>query len=97
MTIAFILKAVPWLLGLAGIVFGLFRHQQAKTATAQADEAKAAATAQIRTAQVSEAQANTKAAQSGAAAQAARIAADNAAAAQSPQEVKNALDPWTRQ
>jgi len=96
MTISLILHALPWLLGAAGVVFGLFRHQQAKTATAQADEAKAAATAQVRTQQVAEAQANTNAAQAGAAANQTAVETHNDVAAQTPAEVKNALDAWTK-
>lgn len=37
MTIAAVLlKFGPWVLGLLGVLFGAFRHQQAKTATAEA-------------------------------------------------------------
>ncbi|WP_150664651.1 hypothetical protein [Pandoraea commovens] len=39
MTIAaLLLKFGPWVLGLLGVLFGAFRHQQAKTATAEAGQ-----------------------------------------------------------
>lgn len=34
--VALLLKFGPWMLGILGILFGAFRHQQAKTATAEA-------------------------------------------------------------
>lgn len=36
--VAMLLKFGPWVLGLLGILFGMFRHQQAKTATAEAGQ-----------------------------------------------------------
>lgn len=36
--IALLLKFGPWVLGIIGILFGAFRHQQAKTATAEAGQ-----------------------------------------------------------
>lgn len=36
--IGMLLKFGPWVLGLLGILFGAFRHQQAKTATAEAGQ-----------------------------------------------------------
>lgn len=34
--VALLLKFGPWVLGILGVLFGAFRHQQAKTATAEA-------------------------------------------------------------
>ncbi|ALS63635.1 hypothetical protein [Pandoraea apista] len=34
--LALLVKVGPWVLGVLGVVFGAFRHQQAKTATAEA-------------------------------------------------------------
>lgn len=31
-------KLIPWVLGAAGVLFGLFRHQQAKITTAEANQ-----------------------------------------------------------
>lgn len=36
--VALLLKFGPWALGLLGVLFGVFRHQQAKTATAEAGQ-----------------------------------------------------------
>ncbi|VVE74026.1 hypothetical protein PCA31118_04664 [Pandoraea captiosa] len=36
--ITLLLKFGPWALGLLGVLFGMFRHQQAKTATAEAGQ-----------------------------------------------------------
>jgi hypothetical protein len=47
--IAILLKSGPWLLAAAGVLFGMFRHQQARAVTAQigqkAAEAQATAAA----------------------------------------------------
>ncbi|NIE67484.1 hypothetical protein [Burkholderia sp. Ax-1719] len=40
---------IPWLIGGAGVLFGLFRHQQAKTATAKAAATVAQAQASVAT------------------------------------------------
>lgn len=46
--IAALVKFGPWLLGLAGVLFGAFRHQQASVAAA--DAARSAAEADLRAA-----------------------------------------------
>jgi hypothetical protein len=91
-----LIKIGPWLLGALGLAFGLFRHQQAKTATAQADAAKAQAGQQVAVQQVAEAQANADAQKAGSDAAAARTAVDNAVAAKPADEVRNELQNWTR-
>ncbi|CAG9177800.1 hypothetical protein [Cupriavidus pampae] len=45
--IAALLKFGPWLLGVAGVVFAAFRHQQASTATAKAAQREAEADAKV--------------------------------------------------
>lgn len=89
-------KAGPWILGALGIAFGLFRHQQAKTATAQANEAKAQAGQQIAAQQVAETQANADAQKAGSDAAKARTDIDNDVAAKPANEVKSELQNWTR-
>lgn len=64
--IAMLIKFGPWVLGLLGILFGMFRRQQAKTATAEAGQKIAQAQAMTATVQKSEAEANATAAQAGA-------------------------------
>ncbi|WP_186130184.1 hypothetical protein [Burkholderia gladioli] len=82
--------------GAAGIVFGLFRHQQAKATTAAADQKVAEAHAQVAQQQTADAQANSTAAQAGSDAAAARTATDGAVSGMTTEEVKDALDSWTR-
>ncbi|MBU9196032.1 hypothetical protein MJS38_14740 [Burkholderia gladioli] len=82
--------------GAAGIIFGLFRHQQAKATTAAADQKVAEAQAQVAKQQTADAQANTTAAQAGSDATAARTATESVVSGMSTEEVKDALDPWTR-
>jgi len=81
---------------LGGVVFGLFRHQQAKVATAQADAVKAQAAQQVAAQQVAETQANADAQKAGSDAAATRAAVDNAVAAQPANEVRHDLQNWTR-
>jgi uncharacterized protein YpuA (DUF1002 family) len=81
---------------LAGVVFGMFRSQQAKAATAQADAAKAQAGQQVADQQVAETQANADAQKAGSDAAAARTDIDNAVAAKPADEVRNDLQNWTR-
>jgi ATP synthase E chain len=45
--IATLLKFGPWLVGVAGVVFAAFRHQQASTATAKAAQREAEADAKV--------------------------------------------------
>ncbi len=91
-----LLKAGPWLLAAAGVLFGLFRHQQARVATAQASEVKAQAGQQVAAQQVAETQANADAQKAGSDAAAARTDVDNAIAAKPTDEVRNELQDWTR-
>lgn len=94
--IPLLLKIGPWLLGAFGIAFGLFRHQQAKTATAQADAVKAQANQQVAVQQIAEVQANADAQKAGSNAAKARAEIDNDVAAKPADEVRNELDQWTR-
>ena len=91
-----LIKLGPLVLGVLGILFGLFRHQQAKVATAQADAAKAQAGQQVAAQQVAETQANADAQKAGSDAAAARTDIDNTIAAQPTDEVRNELQDWTR-
>lgn len=91
-----LLKFGPWLLALAGIVFGAFRHQQAKTITAQAGQKVAEAQQQVSAEQAAEARANADAQKSGSDAAAARSGIENQLAAQPADEVRNELQDWTR-
>ncbi|WP_245641413.1 hypothetical protein [Paraburkholderia bannensis] len=54
------------LMGASGVIFGMFRHQQAKAATAAAGEQVAQANQKVADNQNAEAQANAAAAQAGA-------------------------------
>lgn len=96
-----ILAAIwPYLLSgavaLGGIVFGMFRVQQAKTSTAQADAIKAQAGQQIAAQQIAETQANADAQKAGSDSAAGRTDIDNAVAAKPADEVRNDLQNWTR-
>jgi hypothetical protein len=91
-----LIKLGPLVLGALGILFGLFRHQQAKTATAQADAVKAQAGQQVAAQQVAETQANADAQKAGSDAAAVRTDIDNTIAAQPTDEVRNELQDWTR-
>lgn len=57
-----ILKLGPWLLAMAGVLFGLLRHQQAATATAKAQATVAQAAAQSEASNAAAAQAGQQAA-----------------------------------
>nr|WP_316680578.1 hypothetical protein [Ralstonia sp. LMG 18101] len=59
-------KAWPFILCAGGILFGLFRHQQAKTAIAKADQKSAEADARAAQNDAALAKANETAAQTGA-------------------------------
>lgn len=59
---AHLASIIPWLISGAAIVFGLFRHQQAKTATAKASAKVAQAQASIATSNVTAALAGQQAA-----------------------------------
>ncbi|WP_244119057.1 hypothetical protein [Burkholderia gladioli] len=86
------------LAGAVGVIFGLFRHQQAKATTAAADQKVAEAQTQVAQQQTADAQANATAAQAGGDAAAARTQIDSDVAAKPAQEVKDELqNDWTRQ
>ncbi|ANA34294.1 hypothetical protein [Ralstonia mannitolilytica] len=59
-------KTWPFILAAAGVLFGMFRHQQAKTATAKADQKAAEANARAAQNDAALAKANETAAQAGA-------------------------------
>jgi len=85
-----ILQFGPWLLGILGLVFGLFKHQQTKTVKAEAKQQVAEANAKID-------QGNTAAAQSGAAAVQERIHVENDIAARPADDSAQRLrDNWSR-
>ncbi|HGF4015238.1 hypothetical protein [Burkholderia cenocepacia] len=102
--IPILLKIGPWLLAAAGVLFGVFRHQQARTATAQAGQkaAEAQATAAAAREQVAqsanaEAQANADAAQAGAAAAKERSDAEtNVGALPAGGAEQRLRDGWSR-
>lgn len=56
--IAALVKFGPWLVGVAGVVFAAFRHQQASTATAKAAQREAEADAKVARIEKSEAEAD---------------------------------------
>lgn len=91
-----LLKIGPWLLALAGAIFGAFRHQQAKTAAAQANQKVAQAQQQVSEQRAAEAQANEAAQKAGSDAATARTDIENQIATQPKDEVRNELDKWTR-
>ncbi|HIH2621652.1 TPA: hypothetical protein ACYLIB_005606 [Burkholderia cenocepacia] len=91
-----LLKFGPWLLAAAGMLFGLFRHQQAKTTSAAAKAQSAAADEKVAQAQSADAQANATAQAAAAEAAAARASAETDIAGQPASEVRNELQDWTR-
>lgn len=66
MTLALLMKFGPWLMAALGVLFGIFRHQQASTATAKANQKAAEADARAAQIDASLAKANETAAQAGA-------------------------------
>ncbi|VWB70721.1 hypothetical protein [Burkholderia lata] len=91
-----LVKLGPWLLAVAGILFGLFRHQQAKADSAAAKAQGAAADEKIAQAQMADAQASEAAQAAANDAGAARTSADSQVAAMPASEVRNELQDWTR-
>ncbi|WP_175796322.1 hypothetical protein [Burkholderia anthina] len=91
-----LVKIGPWLLAVVGVVFGLFRHQQAKVESAAADQKVAEAQAQIAQSQTAEAQASASALRAGNDASAARTGINSDVAGMSAQEVRDELQDWTR-
>lgn len=85
----------PFLLAGAGALWGLFAHQRAKTATAQASQQVAEAQKREAEAGAAVASANTQAAQTGAQNQEIRRDENNAAAAV-PDAGRVLRDEWSR-
>ncbi|MCO1396429.1 hypothetical protein [Burkholderia cenocepacia] len=67
--IPILLKFGPWLLAAAGVLFGIFRHQQAATATAKAQATVARAAAESEASNAAAAQVGQQAAAAAAGAQ----------------------------
>jgi cysteinyl-tRNA synthetase len=97
---ALIAPLFPYIIGglglLAGVIATLFARKTSQTAKAQATAVAATAQVQEAQAQSAEAQANQAAAQTGAAAVQTRTEIDNTIAAKPADEVRNALQNWTR-
>ncbi|WP_241301208.1 hypothetical protein [Burkholderia cenocepacia] len=91
-----LLKFGPWLLAAGGILFGMFRHQQAKADVAAAKAQGAAAAEKVARAQTADAQANAAAQAAAVDAGAARASADSEIAGMPASEVHNELQDWTR-
>lgn len=90
-------KAWPLILAAAGILFGLFRHQQAKTAIAKANQKAAEADARAAQNDAALAKANETAAQAGAAAVKERENVENDIAAGKPGDAAQQLrNDWSR-
>lgn len=86
-------KAWPFILAAGGVLFGIFRHQQAKTATAQADQKVAEAAAHAAQNDSALAQANQAGAQAGA--NNAKVRRDEDAAADAVPDANRVLhDEW---
>lgn len=97
MTIDLLTKIGPWILAVLAIVFGMFRHQQAKTASAKADQATAEAQAKVSAVESATAKANEQAAQAGAAAVKERENVENDIAAGKPGDAAQQLrNDWSR-
>ena len=86
-------KIWPFILMAGGVLFGMFRHQQAKTATAQADQRVAEADAKVARNNAALAQANQAGAQAGA--DNAKVRRDEDAAADAVPDANRVLhDEW---
>lgn len=98
--IAFIVAHIGAILGglgtLGAAVWAMFERKGAQTVKAQAAESVAQAQQQVAQVQTSEAQANEDAQKAGSDATAARAQIDNDTAAESPKEVRDELQNWTR-
>ncbi|WP_250451226.1 hypothetical protein [Caballeronia sp. ATUFL_M2_KS44] len=94
--IELLMKLGPWILGglglAGGILFGSFRHQQAKSATADAAAAKADAARAVAQKQSEVDQANAAAAAAGQQAVVNRAAADQTAASTAREDLDAELD-----
>lgn len=97
MTLALLMKFGPWLLAALGVLFGMFRHQQASTATAKANQKVAEADARAAQNDAVAAQANEAAAQTGAAAVKERTDVENQiASAPAGESARILRDDWSR-
>lgn len=95
--LAILAKAWPFILMVGGVIFGVFRHQQAKTATAQANQKVAEADARVAQNDAALAKANETAAQAGAAAVKERENVENDIAAGKPGDAAQQLhNDWSR-
>jgi len=98
--VTFITAHLGALLGVLGTVgaslWALFERKSAQTTTAQAAASVAQAQEQVAQIKTSDAQANEAAQKAGSDAAAARVQIDADTAAESPQEVRNELQDWTR-
>lgn len=95
--LAALVKFGPLVLGALGIFFGLFRHQQAKIASAEADKKGANADARVSAMEAAMAKANEQAAQAGAEAAKERTDVENSiAAAQSGDSQRVLRNLWSR-
>ncbi|AQW31432.1 hypothetical protein JK151_08815 [Ralstonia syzygii subsp. celebesensis] len=91
--IALAIKIGPWLLAVLGVLFGVFRHQQASTATAKADQKAAEADARVAQNDAALAKTNETAAQAGA--DNAKVRQNEDAAAGAVPDVNRVLhDEW---
>ncbi|WP_369952082.1 hypothetical protein [Ralstonia syzygii] len=91
--IAILAKIWPFLLAAGGILFGIFRHQQASTATAKANQKAAEADAKVAQNNAALAQANQAGAQAGA--DNAKVRRDEDAAAGAVPDANRVLhDEW---
>lgn len=91
--LALALKVGPWLLAALGVLFGVFRHQQASTATAKANQKAAEADAKVAQKDAALAQANEAGAQAGA--DNAKVRRDEDAAAGTLPDANRVLhDEW---
>ncbi|WP_191623282.1 hypothetical protein [Pandoraea fibrosis] len=97
--VAMLFKFGPWVLGTLGILFGIFRHQQAKTSTAIADKEKAQTEAKVSNMEATIAMANEKAVQAGAAAAKERANVENSIASGKSGDslrVRRRRNDWSR-
>lgn len=97
MTLALLMKFGPWLIAALGFLFGMFRHQQASTATAKANQKAAEADTRAAQNDAALAKANETAAQAGAAAVKERENVENDIAAGKPGDAAQQLhNDWSR-
>lgn len=95
--IAALAEVWPFLLAAAGVVFGLFRNQQARTTAAKAKQNEAEAEAKVSAVEKSEAEANAIAAREGAHAFKERTDVESEIAAMPDGDAAQRLrDEWSR-